>query len=194
MVIVAPNYRLLTKANIENCVEDAAAATAWTFSNIGDYGGATDKIFITGHSAGGYLASLVGLDKKRLAKYDIDPDSLAGIVPYSGQMITHFNVRKEKGISELTPYIDEYSPMFHVRKNVPPFVIISGDAEEELYGRYEENLYMWRMMKLNGNPYVKFYKLDGYDHGAMAQPAHHILKKEIPQILKLKNNSTTFQE
>lgn len=186
LVVVAPNYRLLPKASIDNCIEDAASAVAWTFKNIKDFGGDPAKIFVTGHSAGGYLASLIGFDKKHLEKFDIDSDSIAGIVPYSGQAITHFNVRADKGIGELTPYIDEYAPMFHIRKDAPPYVIISGDAEEELYGRYEENLYLWRMLKLTGHPYVKIYKLDGYDHGAMAQPGHHILKKEIKQILKRK--------
>lgn len=183
MVVVAPNYRLLTQATIDNCIDDAAAAVAWTLSNIGQFGGDPSKVFVTGHSAGGYLSSMIGLDKKWLAKYDIDPDTLAGLVPYSGQVITHFNVRKEKGISELTPLIDEYAPISHIRKDAPPYVIITGDAETELFGRHEENLYMWRMMKLMGHPYVKMYKLDGYNHGEMEKPAHHILKNEIKEIL-----------
>lgn len=183
LVVVAPNYRLLPKASIDDCIEDAAAAVAWTFNNIEKYGGDPSKIFVTGHSAGGYLTSLVGFDKSHLAPYGIDADSIAGLVPYSGQAITHFNVRSQKGVGELTPLIDEYAPMFHIRKDAPPYVIISGDAEQELFGRYEENLYLWRMLKLMGHPYVKIYKLDGYDHGAMAEPGHHILKQEIKNIL-----------
>lgn len=29
---------------------------------------------------------------------------------------------------------------------------------------------------------VYLYELDGYDHGAMAEPAHHILKQHIRRI------------
>ena len=87
------------------------------------------------------------------------------------------------GIGELTPWVDRNAPLFHVRAGAPPYIIITGDAEMELYGRYEENMYMWRMMKLGGNSDVKLYKLDGYDHGSMAVPAHPILLREVKRIL-----------
>ncbi len=182
-VVVAPNYRLIPDVNVEQCIDDAAEAVAWTFANVAKYGGNPEKIFVSGHSAGGFLTSMIGLDKKYLQKYGIDADRIAGLIPYSGQVITHFSDRKSKGIGELTPYIDENAPLFHVRKDAPPYIIITGDAEQELFGRYEENLYMWRMMKLAGHPDVSIYKLDGYNHGDMAAPAHHILKSEISRIL-----------
>ena len=183
-VVVAPNYRLIPEAGVSDCIDDAAEAVVWTIRNIKDYGGDPTLIFIAGHSAGGFLTSMVGLDKSCLARYGIDADSIAGLIPYSGQVITHFSDRKMKGMSELTPWVDDNSPLYHVRPDAPPYIIITGDAELELYGRYEENLYMWRMMKLAGNEDTRIYKLDGYDHGAMADPAHHILLKEIERILK----------
>ncbi|MDE6403128.1 MAG: alpha/beta hydrolase, partial [Muribaculaceae bacterium] len=72
------------------------------------------------------------------------------------------------------------------RPDCPPYVIITGDSELELFGRYEENAYMWRMMKLVGHPEVYIYKLDGYNHGDMAAPAFHILKNHIKDILNKK--------
>ncbi len=183
-VIVAPNYRLIPNVDVEECIDDAAEAVAWVFKNAAKYGGDRSKIFVSGHSAGGFLTSMIGLDKSRLLKYGIDADSIAGLIPYSGQVITHFSDRKKMGIGPLIPYVDKNAPISHIRNDAPPYIIITGDAEEELYGRYEENLYMWRMMKLIGHPDVHIYKLDGYSHGAMVTPAHHILKKEIKRILK----------
>ncbi len=183
LVVVAPNYRLVPNVGVDSCIDDAAEAVAWVFENAAKYGGDPSKIFVTGHSAGGFLTSMIGLDKTRLAHYGIDADSIAGLIPYSGQVITHFSDRKSKGIGELTPFVDKNAPLFHVRKDAPPYIIITGDAETELFGRYEENLYMWRMMKLAGHPDVDIYKIDGYNHGEMAVPAHHILKNEIKRIL-----------
>lgn len=183
-VVVAPNYRLIPKVEVDSCIDDAAAAVAWVFNNIENYGGDPSKIFVAGHSAGGYLASLIGFDKKWLNKYEIDADSIRALIPYSGQAITHYAHRKTQGIPELQPTIDEYSPLFHIRKDAPPYIIISGDREMELYGRYEENAYLWRMLKLIGHPEVYIYELGGYDHGAMAAPAHHILKNHIKRILQ----------
>lgn len=182
LVIVAVNYRLLPQASIDDIIDDAAAAVAWTFNNIEDYGGSPDKIFLAGHSAGGYLISMVGLDKKWLQKYGIDADRVAALVPYSGQVLTHFALREQKGISPLQPVVDEYAPMQYVRKDAPPYIIISGDRNQELYGRYEENAYMWRLFQLAGHPDVELYELDGYNHGDMAVPAHHILLSTIRRL------------
>lgn len=181
-IVVAPNYRLIPSVGVEDCIDDAAEAVSWVMGNIRDYGGDPSKVFVSGHSAGGFLTSMIGLDKSRLARYGIDADSLAALIPYSGQVITHFSDRKTMGIGELTPWVDANAPLFYVRAGAPPYIIITGDAEQELYGRYEENLYMWRMMKLAGNEDVRIYKLDGYDHGMMAEPAHHILLEELKRL------------
>ena len=182
-VVVAPNYRLLPKASIDQCLDDAAAAVAWTYKNIEQYGGSKRKIFVAGHSAGGYLLDIIGLDKKWLAKYGVDADSLAALIPFSGQCITHYNIRKQQGIGPLQPTIDQYAPLTYVRPDAPPIIIISGDRELELYGRYEEQAYFWRMLKLAGHPDVSLYEMQGYDHGAMPHPAYHILKQHIRRLI-----------
>lgn len=182
LVVVAANYRLLPKASIDECLDDAAAAVAWTFKNIEKYNGSKRKIFIAGHSAGGYLLDIIGLDKKWLAKYDINADDIAGLIPFSGQCITHYNIRKQQGIGPLQATIDQYAPLTYIRADAPPMVIISGDRELELYGRYEEQAYFWRMLKLVGHKDATLYEMQGYDHGAMPHPAYHILKNHIKRI------------
>lgn len=184
LVVVAVNYRLLPKATIDECIDDAAAAVAWTFRHCGEYGGDPRKIFLAGHSAGGYLIDMVGLDKQWLAKYGVDADSIAALVPFSGQCITHYNVRKLQGIGPLDPTIDKYAPLAHIRPDAPPIVVISGDRELELYGRYEEQAYFWRMLKLVGHPDVTLYEMQGFDHGQMFRPAYHILKEHIKRLTK----------
>ena len=46
LVVVAANYRLLPKAHIDDILDDAAAAVAWTYKNIEKYGGSHHKIFV----------------------------------------------------------------------------------------------------------------------------------------------------
>ncbi|GHU63685.1 hypothetical protein FACS1894123_06940 [Bacteroidia bacterium] len=183
LAVVAVNYRFLPKITIAECVDDATLAIAWTFKEIEKYGGDPKKIFISGHSAGGYLVTLVGLNKQLLAAHQLDANSIAAIVPFSGQAISHYNYRKMLGIAETQPIINEFAPLYHVRADAPPLVIISGDRNLELLGRYEENAYFWRMMKVAGHKETYLYELDGYDHGAMANPAFYILKNHIKQIL-----------
>ncbi|MDR6761763.1 acetyl esterase/lipase [Flavobacterium sp. 2755] len=183
--IIGVNYRLSPKAKTIKAIEDAAAAVAWAFNNISNYGGDSSLIFLSGHSAGGYLDMMIGLDKKWLQKEGIDANKIAGLIPFSGQCITHFEVRRENGIPEKQPTIDAFAPLYHVRADAPPLLLITGDRELEMLGRYEENAYMARMMKLVGHTQTKLYELDGYGHG-MTEPGFPLLLNEVNRILKEK--------
>ncbi|KOP39254.1 MULTISPECIES: alpha/beta hydrolase [unclassified Flavobacterium] len=183
--IIGVNYRLSPKAKTVKAIEDAAAAVAWAFNNISNYGGDSSLIFLSGHSAGGYLDMMIGLDKKWLQKEGIDANKIAGLIPFSGQCITHFEVRRENGIPEKQPTIDAFAPLYHVRADAPPLLLITGDRELEMLGRYEENAYMARMMKLVGHTHTKLYELDGYGHG-MTEPGFPLLVNEVNRILKEK--------
>lgn len=180
--VAAVNYRFLSGATIDEIIDDAAAAVAWTFREVAARGGRTDRIFVSGHSAGGYLTDMVVLDKHYLAKYGVDADTIAGAFPYSAQVITHFNVRKDKGLGPLQPLIDETAPLYHVRPLKMPFYVMSGDREMEMNGRYEEQAYFWRMMKLVGCPQVFLYEFQGYDHGGMCNPAYPVTVRHIRAI------------
>lgn len=181
IAVVGAGYRLSPQVKAPAYIEDAAAAVAWTFRHIGECGGDPNRIFVSGHSAGGYLTAMVGLDKRWLAVHGIDANRLAGLAPLSPQAITHFTIRAERGISDKQPVLDEMAPLYHVRKDAPPMLIVTGDRETELLGRYEENAYFWRMLKLVGHPEVSLTELKGFDHGAMAEPAFPLLLKFVQE-------------
>jgi acetyl esterase/lipase len=163
-------------------LEDAAAAVAWVFNYITDLGGDAECIFVAGHSAGGYLTSMIGLDKRWLAGFGIDCDRIAGLIPISGHMITHFTIREERGIPNHQAIIDEFAPLFHVRTDAPPLFLITGDRDLELLGRYEENAYMERMMDVAGHRATSIRELKGFDHGAMVEPAVPLIVEFVERI------------
>jgi acetyl esterase/lipase len=183
--VVSVNYRLSPKVKAQKCIEDAAEAVVWTFKNIAMYGGDNSLVFVSGHSAGAYLSLMVGLDKKWLKADGIDANSIAGLIPLSSQTITHFEIRKERGIPETQPIVDEFAPLFHVRADAPPLLLITGDRELEMLGRYEENDYMMRMMKIVGHKETTLYELQGFGHG-MVEPALPLVVKEINRIVASK--------
>ena len=80
-------------------------------------------------SAGGFLTYMIGLDKKYLNHHEIDANKIAGLIPFSGHAITHFTIRKEMGIAGHQPVIDEWAPLYHVRADAAPLLIITGDRE-----------------------------------------------------------------
>ena len=182
IAVVAVNYRLNPKVKCPAYIEDAAAAVAWVFHHIEEYGGSTAKIVVSGHSAGGYLASMVGMDKHYLAEFGVDADKIAALIPFSGHTITHFTVRQERGIPGTQPIIDQYAPLYFVRKDAPPLYLITGDREKEMLGRYEENAYMYRMMKVVGHQQTFLYEMDGFDHGGMVGPASLLTLRILKEI------------
>ena len=172
--IVGVGYRLSPQVKAATCIDDATAAIAWVFKNIKKYNGDSNAIFVSGHSAGGYLALMAVMDESRLKAYDIDANDVAGLVPFSGHTITHFTIRAERGIPGEQAIVDEFAPLYYVRDNAPPILLITGDRELEMLGRYEENAYFYRMMKVAGQKDITQYEMQGYGHN-MTHPAFPLL-------------------
>ena len=188
MAVIGVGYRLSPHIKAEHCIDDAAAAVAWVFNHIEQFGGDSTLIFVSGHSAGGYLTLMVGLDKNYLKKWNIDANRIAGLVPFSGHTITHFTIRAERGIPGTQPVVDSLAPLYWVRKDAPPLLLITGDRNMEMLGRYEENAYLMRMMKVVGHKDTKLYEMQGYGHN-MTAPAFPLLLKEVRKIVKEKKGS-----
>jgi len=179
-VVFGVDYRKLPDVGVDELLDDCAAAVKWSLDHIEEYGGDPDKIYMSGHSGGGYIVSMLGLDKKWLGAYDVNPDkTFAALVPISGQCITHYAIRNVQGIGPLSPRIDEYAPIFYVRADSAPIILIVGDEDKELYCRTQENEYMYRMLRLQKNPNVTIHTLEGFTHGTMEMPARLILSKYI---------------
>lgn len=182
IAVVSVNYRFYPKVKVNQIIQDAAVAVKWVYDNINKYGGDKKKIFLSGHSAGGYLISMLGLDQTYLENVGLNPALIAGLIPLSGHTITHMTEREDKGIEGTRPVIDKMAPLFYVKKDTPPYIMITGDRNLELLGRYEENAYMLRMMKINGNLNTELYELQGYGH-MMVDPAAPILFRRINELI-----------
>ena len=162
-------YRLLGKGAKTgvDCIEDAAAAVAWTMKNISRYGGNVKKVYVSGMSAGGYLTMMVGMDPKYLAAHGIKTTDLAGIIPISGQATKHFNVRKFAGDKDpkFLPKIDELAPLAHVSANIPPILSVCGQPPLEWKCRSEENRLLIASCVALGHKNAMFVELDYCNHG-----------------------------
>ena len=172
---VAVDYRLLGKdaARGEDCIEDAAAAVAWTLAHIAEYGGDPAKVFVAGHSAGAYLTMMVGMDPRWLAAHGIENTRLAGIAAVSGQATKHFNVRNFSGDGDpqFLPKIDDLAPLAHVGKDLPPILSICGQPPYEWKARAEENRLLVASCEALGHSFARYVELPLCDHGRVAAAA-----------------------
>lgn len=167
---VAVDYRLMDQTNGlqgVDCIRDAAAAVAWTLRHIAEYGGDPKKVYVSGHSAGGYLTMMVGMDPQYLAEFGFKPADLAGIVPISGQATKHFNVRKFSGDGEpqYLPKIDPLAALAHCSAKLPPILAICGEPGYEIPGRAEENRFLIASCVALGHKRARYAELPLCDHG-----------------------------
>lgn len=184
VAVVAVNYRLSPKAKAPSYIEDAAEAVAWAFSHIASYGGDPKKIYVSGHSAGGYLALMVGLDTTYLQQYGVSANQIKGLAPISGQTNTHYTIKKERGQSMAIPQIDQYAPLSFARNNAPAMLLMTGDPKLELPARYEENAHLAAILKQVGHPKTSLYQLQGFDHGGVYAPGCLLMLKWIKEMEK----------
>jgi len=58
-VTVVINYGLMPSINMDELVRQCQAGLAWVYRNAESFGGDPDRIFISGHSAGGHLVAMM---------------------------------------------------------------------------------------------------------------------------------------
>jgi acetyl esterase/lipase len=182
VAVVTPDYRLSPKAKYPAYVDDAAAAFAWTVKHIAEQGGDPRKVFIGGHSAGATLALLVGMDPERLKPHGLTLGSVAGIAQVSGQVLTHYTIREERGQPRYAITSDEAAPAFHIRKTLPPILTIY--AQNDMLSRAEENQFFVTTLKAAGHAENYSLRVDDRDHGSVG---HNIRNADDPARLAILN-------
>jgi len=133
-VVVVPDYRKYPQVVFPAFIEDTAAAIAWAFTNIEQYGGDPDHLFVSGHSSGAHMGALVLADQRYLAEYEISPEQVSGFVGLSGP---YSFTPQEEGIVEVFGDLDDYSPMQvdnFVDGNEPPMLLLHG-LDDRTVGR-----------------------------------------------------------
>ena len=167
ILVASVNYRLSPKARYPAYIDDAAAAFAWVSQHAGEHRGDKAHIFVAGHSAGGYLALMLGNDKRWLGKYGLKPADIAGVISLSGQMVTHFTIRAERGIGNTTIVVDQDAPLHYASQACGPQLILY--AEQDMAMRAEENILYLAARKEAGQPQVRGGMVKGHNHSSIGE-------------------------
>lgn len=84
-IVVIPDYRLSPGVRYPEFVRDSAAAVKWAFDHAAELGGSADNVVVMGHSAGGYNAAMVALDRRWLDGAGLPRErKLAGFIGLAG--------------------------------------------------------------------------------------------------------------
>jgi len=120
---VVTNYRLSPDVQHPEHVKDVARAFAWTYRNIGKYGGRKDEIFVCGHSAGGHLVSLLATDETYLKAEGLNTKAIKGVMSISGVYAIPENLLPSVFGTD-AEVRKQAAPLNHVHEGTPPFLIV----------------------------------------------------------------------
>lgn len=136
VVVVTLDYPLSPDANYNQMARAVANAVQWVKNNIQQYGGDPGKIFISGHSAGGHLATLVGIRNQYFDSLGIS-SPIKGIILIDAAGLDMFGYLREKNFAPDHTYFKTFtrnptfwkaaSPLYHLYKGMPPMLIYRGE-------------------------------------------------------------------
>ena len=134
---VIVGYSLSPNNDYDEMAKEVANAVEWTKLNIEKYKGDPNEIFITGHSAGGHLAALVGTNPKYLKDVSI----IKGIILNDAAGLDMKTYLEEFPPTTETNYMTTWtsnpeewknaSPVYFVDKKTPPILIYLGSKTHE---------------------------------------------------------------
>lgn len=170
IITVAVNYRLTPAVQHPTHAEDCAAAVAWTYNNIASYGGNRECLFLTGHSAGAQIASLLALDTYYLQSAGVPVDVIRGVVPISGasDLAAHIGSTEitsrehiEEAFGTSQEQLRAASPLHHVKADAPPFLVVV--AENDPQGLQDQGRSLADALR-NVGVRARFISVKGRDH------------------------------
>ena len=93
VAVAVISYRLQPTVDWHAQVDDVSDATRWVRENIEAYGGRADALYLSGHSAGAWLAARLAFDATAQSRAQLQPTDLCGVILVSGAA---FDVRDPK--------------------------------------------------------------------------------------------------
>jgi len=157
IVAVLADYRLYPQVHYQGFLEDSASAVGWTREHIGEYGGDASRLYVMGHSAGGYNAAMLALDPKWLASVGMKPSMLRGWIglagPYDFLPIENPDVKPVFYFPNSPP---DSQPINHVSAASPPALLIAA-TDDTLVNPQRNTGGMARRLREQGVPVRELY-------------------------------------
>lgn len=160
--VASVEYRMYTHgAKFPDFLVDGANAVKFLQDNIHRYANPR-RIFVSGQSAGAYLALMLAFDNTYLDNAGADRRAIAGFISDSAQTTTHFNVLKERGVNPRLERIDDAAPLYHISPETELNSLLLIYYTQDVVCRPEQNkLLCQSLRKLCPNLNVQMAELPG---------------------------------
>lgn len=202
--VVTVQYRLAGIAAAPAAVQDVRCVVSWAGKNADRFGFDTQRIVVTGTSAGGHLALMAGMLTN---DNDIDlaecrePPGVAAIVDFYGPtdldtwpapnpsggfiQAPHSSIARWIGERADAPAMRKrMSPVSHVRTSLPPIFIVHGDADPVV--PLQESLNLKQKLDAAGARSA-LHVVNGGVHGKFNDEQKRAIEQDVLNFLRHQN-------
>jgi acetyl esterase/lipase len=131
-IVAIPDYRLYPAVRFPAFLDDSARAVAWVAANIAGYGGDPDQLYLMGHSAGAYNATMVALDRSYLRA--AGGAKIAGVIGIAGPY--DFLPLSDPILQVIfAPADARTQPVSFVGPGAPPMLLVTGTDDSTVRPR-----------------------------------------------------------
>jgi acetyl esterase/lipase len=121
--VVVADYRLYPDVRYPAFIQDGALAVGWAARRFGS------KLFLMGHSAGAYIASMLAANTAYLRAVAVDRLRLGGLIGIAGPY--DFQPRNYRWLRDIFDDADDavIQPITHATAPLPPALLVHGTAD-----------------------------------------------------------------
>ena len=129
-IVVIPDYRLSPAVTYPVFVQDSARALKWGLDNASRLGADPKRVYVMGHSSGGYNAAMLALDPRWLGEVGASPGQLAGWIGLAGPY--DFLPMGDPAAQRAVHWPDtprDSQPIHHVTSSSPPALLMAASKD-----------------------------------------------------------------
>lgn len=185
-VVVVPDYGLSPTFKYPVFVQDSALAVKWALDNAERLGADPKKVYVMGHSSGGYNAAMVALDARWLGAVGASPRQLAGWIglagPYDFLPIENPDAQVAFNWPDTPP---DSQPLFHAGAGSPRALLMAA-RDDKLVNPVRNTGQMTTRLRAAGTD-VQTREFDDLNHitliGAVARPLRWLGGPVLPPLV-----------
>ena len=133
--VVVADYRLFPDVRYPAFIQDGALAVGWSARRFG-----SERLFLMGHSAGAYIASMLAANTAYLRAVAVDRLKLGGLVGIAGPY--DFQPRNYRWLRDIFDNADDAAiqPITHATSPLPSALLLHGADDHLVAPRNSERL------------------------------------------------------
>ena len=133
--VVVADYRLYPNVRYPAFIQDGALAVGWSARRFG-----SERVFLMGHSAGAYIASMLATRTAYLQATGVDRLKLGGLIGIAGPY--DFRPSSYRWLRDIFDNADDAAiqPITHATAPLPPALLLHGAADHLVTPRNSERL------------------------------------------------------